>query len=197
MPASDIFKDDEARGADIERQPLLASVNPNAGVTAAGHDSSVSFTVSNTDNGECSDKESESESEDEEAEKQFKKQLKESGGWCSYIKRFSIFLPHLWPRNNPKVQFYLLLIGACMAIKRAIKVLIPRQEGIVIDKLIQTYGTGELPWKDLAWLFGLQLINSGGTLDALQNFFELCIHNWSNTQMTNLIFGHIMDLSSK
>ena len=137
----------------------------------------------------------ESDDEDEKAEREFKQRLKEAGGLWRYLKTYSIFLPQLWPTKNRKLQFCLFLLGLCIAAERVLNVLSPRQEGIVIDKLIESYGTGQLPWRELTWLFGLRFLNSQGTRGMIQELLELRIDNWSTKQMTNLIFGHIMGLS--
>ncbi|KAI0010414.1 P-loop containing nucleoside triphosphate hydrolase protein [Xylariaceae sp. FL0662B] len=193
MLTSDDFEDGEAVRTTMERQPLLTSIAINAGAAAIRPDSDVYVAVGNIGDGDRSDRDN--ESEDEEDERQFKEHLEGSGGWWAYIKEYSIFLPHLWPRRNRKLQLYLLLMGVCIAVQRVLNVLIPRQEGIVVEKLVQTYATGELPWRELIWWFSLRFINSPGTLGTLHDFLQLCIDNWSTRQMTNLIFSHIMGLS--
>jgi hypothetical protein len=65
-----------------------------------------------------------------------------SGNWWTYAKSFSIFGKHLWPRNEKFLRVSLLLVGLCLCAERALKVLVPRQLGVVTNLLSE--GTGKL-----------------------------------------------------
>lgn len=183
-------EDGEAATPAAERQPLLAGTVRDS-IESNG---SISIAASKLASGDSSDTYS-ADSDDEEAEDEFKKHVEDAGGFWAYIRSYGIFLPHLWPRKNRRIQLYLFFIGLCIAAQRVLNILIPRQEGLVVENLVRSYGRGELPWRDLAWLFGLRYLNSPGTRGAIHDFLELLFDNWSTTQMTDLIFNHIMGLS--
>ncbi|KAN0072852.1 P-loop containing nucleoside triphosphate hydrolase protein [Elaphomyces granulatus] len=178
-------------GAPVEESPLLSGESTLESTTTAGQLEGRQYGAMNgTSNSEDGD------DDDEEKEaKELEKKRIEAGGWWGYVKGFSLFLPYLWPRKQPKIQLYLLLIGLCIAAERVFNVLIPRQEGIIVDKLTQVHGTGELPWKEVAFWFFLKFLDSRATFGMLQHFFEFHLDNWSLRQMTDLIFRHIMNLS--
>ncbi|KAL3420894.1 ABC transporter [Phlyctema vagabunda] len=173
---------------DIERQPLLHGSQPDQASAKKqpieeDYPDSASSDDDSTDSGK-----------DEDVAKH-KKLLRESGGWWGYMKNFSIFVPHLVPRNQPKIQLYLILIAILVMAERALNVLIPQQEGIIVDKLTQISGTGKLPWKEVMMWFVFRFLNSTATRGAIQTLLEVQVDNWSTKQLKDQIFCHIMSLS--
>src|SRR6266702_3025724 len=112
---------------DDERQPLLS----NASVRASG-------------SGGGSDGGEDSEDDNKKLKEQQRKRLEEQGGWLGYLKGFLIFLPYVWPSKDRRIQLYIVLIGLYLVAQRLLNVLIPRQLGIIIDKLSLTSGIGQL-----------------------------------------------------
>ena len=58
-----------------------------------------------------------------------------------YARGFSIFIPYIWPAKERKLHLHMFLVALCLAVKRVLVVLEPRQMGIVLDLLAQ----GEVP----------------------------------------------------
>lgn len=87
------------------------------------------------DDGIATDSDDESD-DDQEMRKTRHKRLRETGGWWGYLKDFSIFIPYLIPRKDLKVQACLVISLLCLICNRFLNILIPRQLGIVTDKVL-------------------------------------------------------------
>ncbi|KAI3529025.1 ABC transporter [Colletotrichum filicis] len=118
------------------------------------------------------------------------KRLEETGGWLGYLKDFKIFVPLLIPRNDRKVQLSIVLCLLCIAGGRAMIILIPRQLGIVTDKILAK----EAPYGALAiWLL-LSLISGESGLGLIEALAKIPIKQFSYRQITNAAFSHVMNL---
>ncbi|KAG7039436.1 ABC transporter [Colletotrichum scovillei] len=118
------------------------------------------------------------------------KRLEETGGWLGYLKDFKIFVPLLIPRKDRKVQLSIILCLLCIAGGRAMIILIPRQLGIVTDKILAK----EAPYGALAiWLL-LSLISGESGLGLVEALAKIPIKQFSYRQITNAAFSHVMNL---
>ncbi|TPX12183.1 uncharacterized protein E0L32_007069 [Thyridium curvatum] len=134
----------------------------------------------------------EDEEEDAEMERQRAEQLAEAGGWCAYLKRFSIFLPLILPKHDRKVQLCLVMAFASLVASRAIIVLIPTQLGSITDQLL----AGQLPYRSLGiWLTLNLLSDEQGLLCIVKELVKIPIKQFSYRQVTNKAFNHVMSLS--
>lgn len=50
------------------------------------------------------------------------------------------FIPYIWPIRNRRLQGFAGIVGFCLLAERILNVLVPRQLGIITDKLAK--GTG-------------------------------------------------------
>lgn len=57
--------------------------------------------------------------------------------WLYYPKRFSVFLPLLWPAGGTRVQIALLGVLICLVADRLVLLLMVRQLGILIDSIVR------------------------------------------------------------
>ena len=121
-----------------------------------------------------------------------KERLEKSGSWWTYLKAFSIFIPFLIPsKKDSHVQICIVLTILCILGSRALNLLIPRQLGIIGNKL----ASGGLPFTDLGiWLI-LSILNGSAGLGLIQNFARVPIEQFSYRQITNAAFTHVMQLS--
>lgn len=121
------------------------------------------------------------------------KRLEEEGGWIGYLKGFLIFLPYVWPTNNPRVMFCLFLRVINLVQGRILNILAPRQLGIITDKLAD--GTTVMPWKDLAlWAF-YRWFRSGSGYGFVDSFAQMVIYQNSSARITQMAYKHVMSLS--
>ncbi|KAH9908528.1 P-loop containing nucleoside triphosphate hydrolase protein [Xylariomycetidae sp. FL2044] len=175
-------------GSPDEVQPFLADGERVNGGAPYGTTEPLIRAQDNDDDGSDSD-------EDEEEDSHMKdfrtKNLQESGGWWGYIKGFSILWPYLVPRHDRKVQFCIAVSLLCLVAERALNILVPRQLGIVADKVLGR----ETPYGDLViWLL-LSVLNSGSGVGLVQNLAKVPIKHFSYRQITNAAFAHVMGLS--
>ncbi|KAF2499986.1 hypothetical protein BU16DRAFT_522847 [Lophium mytilinum] len=179
---------------DAERQPLLGG-----NVTADGTDSETLYGATPATSKNASDDEDEDEDEPEDRNKKIKEQqrkrLEEQGGWLGYLKGFLIFLPYVWPSENRRMQVYIGIIGLCILAERALNVLIPHQLGVIVDKLTDTAGTGEMPWMEIGLLMFYKFLLSRALLDSLQSMLSSRLTYWSFLRLTKVAFAHVMGLS--
>jgi len=139
---------------------------------------------------ECDDLDS--DEDDKYIKDRRKQRLEKSGSWWTYLKAFSIFIPLLLPSKKDRhVRICIVLTILCILGSRALNLLIPRQLGIIGDKL----ASGGLPFTDLGiWLI-LTILNGSAGLGLIQNFARVPIEQFSYRQITNAAFTHVMQLS--
>ncbi|KAK4975722.1 hypothetical protein LTR66_010890 [Elasticomyces elasticus] len=124
-----------------------------------------------------------------------RQRLEQHGNWIGYLRDFKILLPLVWPHHNRKVQACLAVIGATMIADRFFTVLVPRQLGIITDKLTMVAGKGIMPYHEIAvWLLYSWLVSPAG-YNILKNFAELPMQQYSYQSIAGIAFDHIMNLS--
>jgi hypothetical protein len=178
------------QGKDEESQTLLGNdTNGSANVSKKG----TTYGAIATDSDSSDHDDEDEEDEDKEVKEQQRKRLEEQGGWLNYLKGFSLFLPYLWPKDNRKVQLCLIVLAADVVVDRFLNILIPRQIGIITNKL--TMNDGIMPWKDIAlWTF-YSWVGSFAGLGMIVHLASTVAENYAYQRITNLSFRHVMDLS--
>ncbi|PFH55527.1 hypothetical protein XA68_18112 [Ophiocordyceps unilateralis] len=183
--------------ATDEAQPFLRSANGEAaadnggrasyGSVASGSDagSDASSCVSDWSSDSGSDADADETPKDSETG-----QLRKSGSWIVYVRNFTIFVPYVIPRKDYKVQACIVTCLVCMIGDRFLNILVPRQIGIVADKLVQ----GEAPYPELVLYLGLSLIQGDSGLELIQALAKIPIEQFSYRQITNAAFNHVMSL---
>ena len=181
---------------DEERQSLLGNAeNGDANGSAANANKNTTYgstpASDSTDSAE-SDSGTEPEDRDKAIKEKQRKRLEEQGGWLGYLKGFTIFLPYLWPKDDWKAKVCLLILGFDIIQERFLNVLIPRQVGIITDKLTQG---GVMPWKAvLLWSF-LQWLGSFAGFGLIKDAASTHVTNYSYKRICDLAFSHVMNLS--
>ncbi|RDA90486.1 hypothetical protein CP533_3021 [Ophiocordyceps camponoti-saundersi (nom. inval.)] len=117
-------------------------------------------------------------------------QLRKSGSWIVYVRNFSIFIPYIIPRKDHKVQACIVTCLICMIGDRFLNIMVPRQIGIVADKLVQ----GEAPYPELVLYLVLSLAQGDSGLELIQALAKIPIEQFSYRQITNAAFNHVMSL---
>ncbi|KAH0563111.1 hypothetical protein GP486_002329 [Trichoglossum hirsutum] len=154
------------------------------------------------DNGVEGDAEThDSDDEDDEDDKDPVDRLPK-GNWWSYVKKFSIFVPMLWPRGQKTYQLRILGCFLCLLAVRLLNILQPRQTGIVIDTLTKGANQGFLngsswPWiKPIALLALYSWLNSSSGFPFIQAYLWIPVENRNLQRLHMLTYNHIMELSS-
>jgi hypothetical protein len=178
-------------GKDEESQTLLGN-QPNCS-TVISNKTTMYGSVSTDADDSDSDSDSDDDDDDKEVKKQQRKRLEEQGGWLNYLKDFSIFLPYLWPKDNKKIQFCLVILAVDVVADRFLNILIPRQIGTITNKL--TMDTGIMPWTDLMLWMLYEWLGSFAGFGMFVSYARTVAENYTYQRMANLSFSHVMDLS--
>ena len=120
-----------------------------------------------------------------------------SGGWITYIKSFKIFFPQLWPSDDRWLQFLILICFILLLMSRVVNVLLPRQLGIVTDRLAGDGGyTASVPWSSVL-IYVLLRFTSGnmGILGALRSFLWIPVGQYTYRRLSQTSFEHVHSLS--
>lgn len=175
---------------DEEQEPLLAN-------GSNGHPKQPAYGSAIESDSEAADVDSDAEEPEhmKELKKQQKKRLEESGSWLSYLSEFKTLIPLVWPAKNRFVQSCIAAIGVILLVERTLLVLVPRQLGIVTDRLTEVYGTGEVPYGAIGLWMLLYWLKSSAGISILKKFVELPVEQWSYKKIRSTAFQHIMNLS--
>ncbi|KAK7428114.1 hypothetical protein QQZ08_005353 [Neonectria magnoliae] len=172
----------QRQAEDSSQERVNYGTQPLTGDSDAGSYSGIT---------EHGDEDDSDEDEDADVKRLRAKRLKQTGGWWGYLKDFSIFVPYLVPRKDRKVQLCIVASLLCLAGKRALNVLVPRQIGIVTDKLLNH----ESPYEALViWLL-FTLSNDDFGLGLILALVKIPIQQFSYRQISNAAFNHVMSLS--
>ncbi|KAJ5104897.1 hypothetical protein NUU61_002244 [Penicillium alfredii] len=175
------LKLEDEEGEEDEARPFLHTSNGQAMHNQVSESSS-------SDDGSDSD---DSDDDEDDPKNSRTGQLRHSGSWMVYIHNFKVFLPYLIPRKDLKVQACLLICVLCLIADRFLNILVPRQLGIVADKLF----AGELPFADLGIYFVLNLLHGDAGLRIIQSLAKIPVEQFSYRQLTNAAFNHVMGLA--
>ena len=130
---------------------------------------------------------------DRKARATMMKKLQDDGSWFTYIKRFRVFIPYIWPIGHLSLQLRAVLVGVCLLAGNAFNVLIPRQLGYVIDCL-----SGERqgsPWTQVAFLLALKWLYSEAGLHMLRTWLWMPVEYYSVEEIDKAAYAHILNLS--
>lgn len=170
-----------------EARPLLNGSNSQTNQVSYGIEPLASRPASTHDS---SDDDWDSDGEENEPENSRAGQLRKSGSWMVYIYNFKVFLPYLIPRRNLEVQSCLLGCVLCLVGDRFLNILVPRQLGIIVDKLFAR----QQPFSDLGIYFILALLHGNSGLQMIKSLAKIPIKQFSYRQLTNAAFSHVMGL---
>lgn len=121
------------------------------------------------------------------------KRVEQAGGVIGYFRSFAIFLPYIWPKDDPKILFCLFVRVLYMLMVRVFNVLGPRQLGILTDKLAS--GTTVMPWRDIGlWTLFAWITGSSG-FGLLDSIAQEIIRNRSEARITLMTYEHVLNLS--
>jgi ABC-type transport system involved in Fe-S cluster assembly fused permease/ATPase subunit len=122
--------------------------------------------------------------------------------WFSYARKFSIFVPILWPKGEKTNQLRILGCFLCLAAVRVLNLLQPRQTGIVIDTLTKSADPGFLNGSSWTWIEPIALLalyswlNSSSGFPFIRSYLWIPVENRNLQKLHALTYNHIMELSS-
>jgi len=117
--------------------------------------------------------------------------LRNNGKWRAYFASFRLFLPLLVPKLWSKVTACFLVSIMCIIARRCLNILLPRQLGIIVDKLSR----GTMPQQELLVYLAFSLLYDESGLGLLESLAKLPIQRFSYRKLANTAFRHVMTLS--
>ncbi|CAD0045720.1 unnamed protein product, partial [Aureobasidium pullulans] len=124
-----------------------------------------------------------------------RKRLQECGSWMAYLRDFKLLAKLAWPSGNRSAKICLAILIVVILADRALNLLVPRQLGIITDKLSAVHETGEIPIREIGlWMLYVWLSSYAG-LHAITQFCQLPIEQHAYRKIGTTAFGHIMNLS--
>ncbi|KAG9661205.1 putative ABC transporter, partial [Aureobasidium melanogenum] len=124
-----------------------------------------------------------------------RKHLQECGSWMAYLRDFKVLAKLAWPSGDRSAKICLAILIVVILADRALNLLVPRQLGIITDKLSTIHDTGEIPVKEIGlWMLYVWLSSYAG-LHAITQFCQLPIEQHAYRKIGTTAFGHIMNLS--
>lgn len=125
------------RRADEEHRPLLGPHGrTHEDCSSIDSEDEDDDSLTAQDEGECSD-------QTKELKEKHKKRLQESGSWMAYLKDFKLLAKLALPSGDRSAKICLAILIVVILADRALNLLVPRQLGIITDKLSSTHETGK------------------------------------------------------
>lgn len=100
-------------------------------------------TESEDDDSVTAQDEDESSDRRKEMEEKHRKRLQESGSWMAYLKDFKLLAKLALPSGDRYAKICLAILIVILLAERALNLLVPRQLGIITDKLSLVHETGK------------------------------------------------------
>ncbi|KAL8937206.1 MAG: hypothetical protein Q9211_003802 [Gyalolechia sp. 1 TL-2023] len=141
---------------------------------------------------EDSDLEDQVDRESKNKQRPVTERLKRDGNWFTYLRGFSIFIPMAWPSEQPALYFNMVGCGLCLLCGRVLKILQPRQLGIIVN--ILTTGSGPL-YNAIGLYFLYHWASSSAGIDMLHQWLWFPIEQYSYTRITTAAYNQVMGLS--
>lgn len=98
-----------------------------------------------------------------------------------------------WPSGKPLLQLLYVGIVLCLAVDRALNILVPMQLGIIADILSSEK---RLPWREILVFVVLRFLESGGGMSTLRSLMWMPLDSYTYRMVNTVTFNKIMDLSS-
>ncbi|KAL2888654.1 vacuolar membrane protein hmt1 [Ceratocystis lukuohia] len=131
---------------------------------------------------------------DKKSEQELQKRLLEEGNWLSYLKRYKVLLPYIWPMRNYKLQFFAVLVAICSLTDNVLNLLLPRQLGLIMDSL--TRGVDSIVWSQLTIYALLRVLGSDCGISFIREWLYFPIENYSKENLNRATFDHVLKLSA-
>ncbi|KAF8490345.1 hypothetical protein F5888DRAFT_1808164 [Russula emetica] len=113
--------------------------------------------------------------------------------FAEILKRIGRITPYLWPKKNRALQLIALLCVLILILGRFVNVAVP----FILANLIFVFeeGVTSPPWLYLSGYVGLRFLQGSGGLGALLDFLWAPVRQYSDSEMSQLSFNHLLHLS--
>ncbi|KAI0661121.1 hypothetical protein C8Q70DRAFT_932186 [Cubamyces menziesii] len=113
--------------------------------------------------------------------------------WREIFARIKHISPYLWPSKSFALQFLAFLCFLIMVVGRVVNFLVP----LVFAQLVRVFEEGSKvsPWPYLGAYVGLRFLQASGGLAALRDTLWIPVMQYSDREMSQLSFDHLLQLS--
>ncbi|KAI1791257.1 hypothetical protein LXA43DRAFT_1011840 [Ganoderma leucocontextum] len=113
--------------------------------------------------------------------------------WREIFDRIKHITPYLWPSKSFGLQFVAFLCLLVMLVGRVVAFLVP----FVFAQLVRIFeqGSKQSPWPYLGAYVGLRWLQATGGLAALRDTLWIPVMQYSDREMSQLSFDHLLQLS--
>ncbi|TFK54285.1 hypothetical protein OE88DRAFT_1675841 [Heliocybe sulcata] len=121
-----------------------------------------------------------------------KQEINLDPSWREICRRIARITPYLWPSKSFALQFLACLCLLLIVVGRFVNAALP----LVLGALVATFerGTGS-PWPYLFAYVGLKALQGSGGLAALRDVLWAPVMQYSDREMSQLSFDHLLNLS--
>ncbi|KAI0072708.1 hypothetical protein K474DRAFT_338651 [Panus rudis PR-1116 ss-1] len=122
-----------------------------------------------------------------------KDEINPDPSWGELYDRLKRITPYLWPSKNRGLQFLAFLCVLLVVVGRFVNVLTPFALAEVVKILEE--GSQRSPWPYLFAYVGLRFLQANGGLAALRDVLWIPVLQYSDREMSQLSFNHLLNLS--
>lgn len=179
------------QGTDEETTSLISKRDHKASYLGKSSDQWASASSNDSD---LTDSENDAveNKKDRDKKRDFKRKLRETGNFVTYLRRFSIFVPLVWP-STPGLCLNMLGIGLCLIGERFMNLLIPIQLGLVVDSLVGQDGQGRFPVLPFVLFILYPFVDQ--VIDYVRQYLVNPIENNARRSIKTVAHAKILDLS--
>ena len=118
-------------------------------------------------------------------------------GWATYLKKFAIFFPYLWPKGNVFLQLMVIICFMLLLVARVLNVLVPQQLGNVTDELSgDKTATKQHIWLQvLLYVFYRFMQSNMGLVGSLRSYLWIPVGQFTYRSLAVSSFEHVHGLS--
>ncbi|KAI0829891.1 hypothetical protein BC628DRAFT_1314647 [Trametes gibbosa] len=124
---------------------------------------------------------------------QVKEDIALDPSWREIFARIKHITPYLWPSKSFTLQFLAFLCFLIMLVGRVVNFLVP----LVFAQLVRIFEEGSQvsPWPYLGAYVALRFLQATGGLAALRDTLWIPVMQYSDREMSQLSFDHLLQLS--
>ncbi|KAF4567762.1 hypothetical protein EYR40_006769 [Pleurotus pulmonarius] len=129
-----------------------------------------------------------------EAKPEAKSDIVLDPSWSEIWRRIRRLSPYLWPSKSRPLQGLAFICIIILLIGRVIAVLVPYTLGALVEAF-EDPAKGHSPWPYLFAYVGLRFLQGSGGLSALRDAIWAPVMQYSDREMSQLSFDHLLNLS--
>ncbi|KAG0180249.1 Homocysteine S-methyltransferase 1 [Apophysomyces sp. BC1034] len=119
---------------------------------------------------------------------------KEPSAFTNFFGKMTKLLPYIWPKNDFRLQMYVVLCFSLMLLGLAVGVALPRQIGVIVNSM--SAGKGKFAWAAVLVYVGLRFLQGGsGLIQTVQNWLWIPIGQYTTREVSVKMFAHLHSLS--